>query len=1009
MELTKSAWGMLVRRYRGVLKKCHLKNMLGAIVLTGALSLGAAGGVLGADVTMDQTVTGNVGITATDGNVILLEGVNNASGTIAATGGPSASAGNINAINAAGVSQTINQGAGNSLGLSATGGINGGAMTVNSANAGQDINLTGTLQTVTTDAQGRTTYGAIASGGNITAFDASAPSGEQGKDINVGNISAAGTIKAGDIATHGDLAAQRLETSKNTDKTIGSGSGGVEINGAINLSGTGENQTVTGRRLDIQNTRGSANSLGDATTGACISLLGNMQDVSTATAGNLNISGQYTQGWGMQAKINYIDNNTNSVSIRGGGPQATTLDLTTVNNGFGHLLADSHWGYGESILGIQNLAEDNDPASRKPGALDSHGSIVVGQNSIIGIGQGTNVDSLRNTLLAVTGFNAPRQDGIKAMLALNQPVRLNWGVKYLVGADGWENRPSKIHIDGDHFNIQFDWNNRTGSPRGDLWNLQKSIDAPDFFQGNKTLLVVNGDNKDVHYTRNANPGTANPVPGAISINHSSAPSAAEATSGTAEVQANAALLVTNTKIGENYVILGEGFNQDGIKIDPTAWTNANLLSDNPLVKLQREDLLNPASGLKGRIQAYLNSSANIFPGLDGELVNAIDNAAIAGQIGISAAARNTGAKGTQFLSRAVAMAAQAPYGANDAEGATATIEGAARMAVIGAVPQMALAANNAAGAAVTQRTSLANPAGSLNAIDAKGNLIANPDQKNGFALWIMPLYQSTNGFGMEAGNFDYDFSGALGGVTLGADWTFDNAIRAGILFNIGGGYARGTGDFNETTNDMNFWGIGAYAGWNKNGFGLAADVNFTSTYNELKQDLPEAMGWNELKGDVNAWALSAGLRAEYKFALDSIDIIPHVGARFINLNVDSYDITHSGTVIEGDSMTQNIWTFPVGVTFTKNIVTESGWRLKPLLDLNVTPAAGDIKAKSKIRFTGTGTEAEMDTKMMDYITYGGTVGLEFGKDNFSVGINYNGQFGAESSAHGIFGVLRYEF
>ena len=45
---------------------------------------------------------------------------------------------------------------------------------------------------------------------------------------------------------------------------------------------------------------------------------------------------------------------------------------------------------------------------------------------------------------------------------------------------------------------------------------------------------------------------------------------------------------------------------------------------------------------------------------------------------------------------------------------------------------------------------------------------------------VMPLYQSSNGFGMKAGNFDMDFSGGLGGVALGADYTFDNAIRAGI-------------------------------------------------------------------------------------------------------------------------------------------------------------------------------------------------------------------------------------
>ena len=70
---------------------------------------------------------------------------------------------------------------------------------------------------------------------------------------------------------------------------------------------------------------------------------------------------------------------------------------------------------------------------------------------------------------------------------------------------------------------------------------------------------------------------------------------------------------------------------------------------------------------------------------------------------------------------------------------------------------------------------------------------------------------------------------------------------------------------------------------------------------------------------------------------------------------------------------------------------------------------GDFKAKNKIRFTGTDNKAELETKTLDYITYGGTVGMEFGTDDLSVGVSYSGQFGEETSAHGVFGTFRYEF
>lgn len=370
---------------------------------------------------------------------------------------------------------------------------------------------------------------------------------------------------------------------------------------------------------------------------------------------------------------------------------------------------------------------------------------------------------------------------------------------------------------------------------------------------------------------------------------------------------------------------------------------------------------------------------------------------------------NAASAGKRFVSRAVD---NRYIGGTDKKLAAATLESASRIAVVGAVPQMTKTANDAAGAAITQRTSFAQPEGLIQAVDENGDHIIKSKERfaKQFAMWIMPLYQSTNGFGMEAGNFDYDFNGALGGVALGADYTFEDMLRVGLAFNIGGGYARGTGELNKTTNNMNFWGIGAYAGWTKNNFGLTADVNYTSTYNKLKQELPSQMQMSDLKGDVAAWAISTGLRAEYKFATDYLDIIPHAGFRFTNLNTDSYTIKSSGgSVVNGDSMEQNIWTFPIGVSFSKKYELANNWNVKPLLDLNVTPATGDIKAKSKIRFSGIGQEAELDTKMMDYITYGGTAGIEFGNDTVSIGVDYNGQFGAESSAHGVFGTLRVEF
>ncbi|WP_206215319.1 autotransporter domain-containing protein [Desulfovibrio sp. ZJ200] len=470
---------------------------------------------------------------------------------------------------------------------------------------------------------------------------------------------------------------------------------------------------------------------------------------------------------------------------------------------------------------------------------------------------------------------------------------------------------------------------------------------------------------------------------------------------TATIANNAKLRIAGAEVGERYTVLGTHI--DVAATDPEAWSGENFSTDSPMV----------ATGVfdheTGTVTTTLNSARNAFPSLDSELAKVVDSGYLNHEIGTADRYVNASEKGVRFLSRATSR----DYLGNDAEQAAVTMESAARMALIGAVPQMTLAANNAAGNAVTQRTSLAQPGGTaLQSMASDGSVSgasATEVARSGFALWIMPLYQSANGWGLEGGNFNMDYSGGLGGVAIGADYTFENAIRAGITFNIGGGYATGSGDFNETTNDMSFWGIGAYAGWTKNNFGLTADVNYTSTYNKLEQDLPAAMQMDSLKSDVTAWAISAGLRGEYKFETSVLDITPHVGVRYTSLNTDEYDVKSGGTVLSGDGISQSIWTFPVGVAFSRQIETGNGWHFKPSLDLAVIPAAGDIEARGDVRFTGVTGTAELETQTMDYISYMGQAGLEFGNDNVSFGVNYNLQTGVHSTSHGVFGTFRYEF
>ena len=352
--------------------------------------------------------------------------------------------------------------------------------------------------------------------------------------------------------------------------------------------------------------------------------------------------------------------------------------------------------------------------------------------------------------------------------------------------------------------------------------------------------------------------------------------------------------------------------------------------------------------------------------------------------------------GVRFISRAYSRAYGAP--------GNAAVEGAERLPVLGSVPQLTLAANRAAGSAVTERTSLASPGGDLSSMTA-----LSPDSRRTWSLWALPIYQSINHYGLDAGSLDADTSGSLGGITVGADCTFDSTLRLGADLSVGGGWAEGSGDFSRTTNNMTFWGAGLYGGWTRGAFGLSADVHFTSSFNSLKQELPSSMRMADLEADITSRALSAGIRAEYRFSAGDVRIIPHAGVRYTNLTVDGYDADSGGTVLEGDGFSQDLVFFPAGVAFEMPLETKSGWRFLPKADFAVVPAAGDIRAREDVRWSGIGKSYSVSTQDMDQVSYTAQAGIECGKDNFSVSVNYALQTGFTTEGHSVFAELRWEF
>ena len=95
--------------------------------------------------------------------------------------------------------------------------------------------------------------------------------------------------------------------------------------------------------------------------------------------------------------------------------------------------------------------------------------------------------------------------------------------------------------------------------------------------------------------------------------------------------------------------------------------------------------------------------------------------------------------------------------------------------------------------------------------------------------------------------------------------------------------------------------------------------------------------------------------------------------------------------------------------FSRDFETSSGWKVKPRADLSVAPAAGDLKAKAKARVPGVAASDTIKARIMDSVSFDGTLGLEVQKDNISFGLDYGIRASEHKVGHGVNVSFTYKF
>ena len=322
---------------------------------------------------------------------------------------------------------------------------------------------------------------------------------------------------------------------------------------------------------------------------------------------------------------------------------------------------------------------------------------------------------------------------------------------------------------------------------------------------------------------------------------------------------------------------------------------------------------------------------------------------------------------------------------------------AARMGDFGGAAETALVATSTTYDAVAGRFGMSQQAGTMT--------IANNGQGSG--LWVTPVYKSHESDGFDADGLGYGSDITLYGVALGGDVTLANGVRVGAMFNVGSGDADGQGAASVVSNDFDYFGGSIYAGYAIDNFSIVGDVSYTTIDSDVEANT--AAGKTSTSFDTTA--LSVGVTGQYALKVAEMDVTPHAGMRFTRIDMDDYTIESAdfGKVGQYNASSANVFSIPVGVTISKEYVTDT-WTVKPSFDLTLTGNFGDDTVDGTVSWTGVSNyDVSTKAEFVDNFTYGAAVGIAAKTGNFGLGLGLNYTGSSNTDEFGVNANARYMF
>ena len=337
------------------------------------------------------------------------------------------------------------------------------------------------------------------------------------------------------------------------------------------------------------------------------------------------------------------------------------------------------------------------------------------------------------------------------------------------------------------------------------------------------------------------------------------------------------------------------------------------------------------------------------------------------------------------------------YLQNSIQNDATAIDPALRLGVYGGAVQSAMAVSEQASHAMLARAG----------IGQNGTGSANFKNNGNVQIWANPVYAHQESDGFNAGSQSYGSDMDLYGLNAGAELSLTPNVKVGVVANVGTGSADGNGMATGVSNDFDYYGAGAYVAANMANVTVVGDVS----YSKVSNDISANTSVDHLDTSLDSTNLSVGVTGKLDLNVGGTKVSPYIGLRYQRLDLDDYGVRgkQNGQIANYQNDTTELWSVPFGIAISKDYITDTGWQLRPSLDLHLKANLGDDDASGKVSWLGTNAVQDVSSEVVDPFSYGVNAGFSAKNGNFSLGagVSYTGSENTDEVA--VQANVRYDF